>query len=59
MRAALGFNFLTTFSDMENTQENPTSQNPTPADEAARQAAEAAAVSRKLTRLKVRRAPPR
>jgi molecular chaperone GrpE len=41
--AALGFNFLTTFSDMENTQENPTSQNPTPADEAARQAAEAAA----------------
>ena len=29
------------FSDMENTQENPTSQNPTPADEA-RQAAEAA-----------------
>jgi molecular chaperone GrpE len=28
---------------MENTQENPTSQNPTPADEAARQAAEAAA----------------
>jgi molecular chaperone GrpE len=37
------FNFLTTFSDMENTQENPTSQNPTPADETARQAAEAAA----------------
>jgi molecular chaperone GrpE len=36
------FNFLTTFSDMENTQENPTSQNPTPADETARQAAEAA-----------------
>lgn len=33
--------FLTTFSDMENTQENPTSQNPTPADETARQAAEA------------------
>jgi molecular chaperone GrpE len=30
------------FSDMENTQENPTSQNPTPADDAARQAAEAA-----------------
>ncbi|MGF6769159.1 molecular chaperone GrpE [Paraburkholderia sp. GAS199] len=28
---------------MENTQENPTSQNPTPSDEAARQAAEAAA----------------
>lgn len=28
---------------MENTQENPTSQNPTPADETARQAAEAAA----------------
>ena len=41
--AALGFNFLTTFSDMENTQENPTSQNPTPAEEAARQAAEATA----------------
>jgi molecular chaperone GrpE len=39
----LAFNFLTTFSDMENTQENPTSQNPTPADETARQAAEAAA----------------
>jgi molecular chaperone GrpE len=37
----LAFNFLTTFSDMENTQENPTSQNPTPADETARQAAEA------------------
>jgi molecular chaperone GrpE len=32
-----------TFSDMENTQENPTSQNPTPADETERQAAEAAA----------------
>ncbi|CAE6776797.1 Protein GrpE [Paraburkholderia domus] len=29
---------------MENTQENPTSQNPTPADETARQAAEAAAI---------------
>jgi len=41
-RATVGFYFLTTFSDMENTQENPTSQNPTPADEAARQAAEAA-----------------
>src|SRR5689334_18088453 len=27
---------------MENTQENPTSQNPTPADDAARQAADAA-----------------
>ena len=39
--AALGFHFLSTFSDMENTQENPTSQNPTPAEEAARQAAEA------------------
>jgi molecular chaperone GrpE len=38
----LAFTFFTTFSDMENTQENPTSQNPTPADEAARQAAEAA-----------------
>ncbi len=37
----LGLHFLK-FSDMENTQENPTSQNPTPADEAARQAAEAA-----------------
>ncbi len=31
---------------MENTQENPTSQNPTPADEAARQAAEAAGQSK-------------
>lgn len=31
---------------MENTQENPTSQNPTPADETARQAAEAAAPER-------------
>ena len=41
--SAFGFYFFTTFSDMENTQENPTSQNPTPADEAARQAAEAAA----------------
>jgi molecular chaperone GrpE len=40
--ATFSFNFLTTFSDMENTQENPTSQNPTPADETARQAAEAA-----------------
>jgi molecular chaperone GrpE len=28
------------FSDMENTQENPASQNPTPADETARQAAD-------------------
>jgi len=37
----LGLHFLK-FSDMENTQENPTSQNPTPADDAARQAAEAA-----------------
>lgn len=37
----LGLIYLN-FSDMENTQENPTSQNPTPADEAARQAAEAA-----------------
>jgi molecular chaperone GrpE len=37
----LGLHFLN-FSDMENTQENPTSQNPTPADEAARQAAEVA-----------------
>jgi molecular chaperone GrpE len=36
-----GLHFLN-FSDMENTQENPTSQNPTPADDAARQAAEAA-----------------
>lgn len=41
--ATVGFYFFTTFSDMENTQENPTSQNPTPADEAERQAAEAAA----------------
>src|SRR5262245_5247033 len=37
------FNSLSTFSDMENTQEKPTSQNPTPADDAARQAADAAA----------------
>ncbi len=36
------FTFWKTFSDMENTQENPTSQNPTPADEAAHPAAEAA-----------------
>jgi molecular chaperone GrpE len=36
------FILLSTFSDMENTQENPTSQNPTPADDAARQAADAA-----------------
>jgi molecular chaperone GrpE len=36
------FNSLSTFSDMENTQEKPTSQNPTPADDAARQAADAA-----------------
>jgi molecular chaperone GrpE len=45
LRAAtiVGFYFFTTFSDMENTQENPTSQNPTPADQAERQAAEAAA----------------
>jgi len=28
------FHYSTMFSDMENTQENPTSQNPTPADEA-------------------------
>jgi molecular chaperone GrpE len=41
----LGFHLFTTFSDMENTQENPTSQNPTPADEAARQAAEAGEAS--------------
>jgi len=32
-----------TFSDMENTQENPTSQNPTPADEPSREPAAAAA----------------
>jgi len=37
----LAFKSLTTFSDMENTQENPTSQNPTPADETERPAAEA------------------
>jgi molecular chaperone GrpE len=47
--ATVGFYFLTTFSDMENTQENPTSQNPTPADEAARQAAEAAAPQQDAT----------
>lgn len=34
-----------TFSDMENTQENPTSQNPTPADETGRTAAEAGTVN--------------
>jgi molecular chaperone GrpE len=34
---------------MENTQENPTSQNPTPAEEAARQAAEAAASQQDVT----------
>jgi len=33
----LGLHFLN-FSDMENTQENPTSQNPTPADEASQAA---------------------
>jgi molecular chaperone GrpE len=47
--ATVGFYFLTTFSDMENTQENPTSQNPTPADETARQAAEAAASQQDAT----------
>ncbi|MFM0741321.1 nucleotide exchange factor GrpE [Paraburkholderia xenovorans] len=34
---------------MENTQENPTSQNPTPSDEAAHQAAEAAAAQQDAT----------
>ncbi len=34
------FHSSTTFSDMENTQENPTSQNPTPADEASQAAAQ-------------------
>ncbi|MFP3648140.1 nucleotide exchange factor GrpE, partial [Paraburkholderia sp. SIMBA_054] len=38
----MAFKSLPTFSDMENTQENPTSQNPTPADETERPAAEAA-----------------
>jgi molecular chaperone GrpE len=36
---------FSTFSDMENTQENPTSQNPTPADETALEAAAAAAAA--------------
>jgi molecular chaperone GrpE len=40
----LALTFFSTFSDMENTQENPTSQNPTSAEEAARQAAGATAV---------------
>jgi len=35
------FDYPTTFSDMENTQENPTSQNPTPADEASQAGATA------------------
>jgi molecular chaperone GrpE len=39
-------NFLDDFlSEMENTQDNPASQNPAPADEAARQAAETAAAA--------------
>ena len=39
------FHYSTTFSEMENTQENPTSQNPTPADEASQaQAAQPQAV---------------
>jgi molecular chaperone GrpE len=33
------FSHFITFSDMENTQENPTSQNPTPAEEQARESA--------------------
>lgn len=40
-RASFPFYYSTTFSDMENTQENPTSQNPTPADEASQAAAAA------------------
>jgi molecular chaperone GrpE len=36
-----GIYFLTTFSDMENTQENPTSQNPTSPEDAGRPAAAA------------------
>ena len=36
-----------TFSDMENPQENPTSQNPTPADETGRTAAEAGTVNQR------------
>ncbi len=55
--ATVGFYFLTTFSDMENTQENPTSQNPTPADETARQAAEAAASQQDAAATRLRRAP--
>ncbi|CAD6510902.1 Protein GrpE [Paraburkholderia hiiakae] len=34
------FHYSPMFSDMENTQENPTSQNPTPADEASQAAAQ-------------------
>jgi molecular chaperone GrpE len=41
VRASFPFHYSTTFSDMENTQENPTSQNPTPADEASQAAAAA------------------
>jgi molecular chaperone GrpE len=41
LRASFPFYYSTTFSDMENTQENPTSQNPTPADEASQAAAAA------------------
>ncbi|POR56040.1 molecular chaperone GrpE [Paraburkholderia eburnea] len=41
IRASFPFYYSTTFSDMENTQENPTSQNPTPADEASQAAASA------------------
>ncbi len=39
--ASFLFYYSTTFSDMENTQENPTSQNLTPADEASQAAAAA------------------
>ena len=48
--AAVGFRFHPTarhFSDMENTQENSASQNPTPADDTARQTAEPTRRSRK------------
>jgi molecular chaperone GrpE len=41
LRASFPFYYSPTFSDMENTQENPTSQNPTPADEASQAAAAA------------------
>jgi molecular chaperone GrpE len=46
---ASGSTLSKTFSDMENTQENSASQNPTPADDAARQAADAPGVNNAQT----------